>query len=156
MITECKRFTEALKNDLISGPEDARRYSRLPLTSLAIPPRALSPENSIWLHCVEATKDKVGKHTYMIRIRVITNTHRGVNITINCHTKEMYEKYLDLRFQVRNSDYVLVTFPDIFVITSRHTNRELYLYTNDFFIYNPSSNNSCADSDTDSLDDLHI
>lgn len=107
--------------------QSGRFLSRLPLCILSIPPSALSPDGSKWLHCVEAKKEKE-----FLRIRVIIKEHRGATITIHCDSMEMYYKYIDLRFQVRNSDYVAVTFPEIYVGTSPHMARELYLTANDF------------------------
>lgn len=103
--------------------------ARLPVVSLQLPPSAISPDGSEWLHCVEATKRN--KRLY---IRVVTNTNRGVNIMVPCISTNMYYKFADLRFQVRNQDRVLVTFPELFIAHSgrRH---ELYLRANDFKLF---------------------
>lgn len=106
--------------------------SRLSFCTLELKPSAISPENSEWLHCVSATKDKD-----KLRLRVITNTHRGVNVTVPCRTDSMYYKYLDLRYQIRNQENVQITFPAIYVNTSSHNNRELYLLAYDFKLMNP-------------------
>ncbi len=120
---------------------DTRFDSRLPLHVLEIPPEAISPDGTKWLHCVEVTKNKVDTDIYLIRIRVITNTHRGINISVRCDSPLMNLKYLDLRFQVRNSDRILVTFPQLFVSSSCQENRELYLRANDFKIFKPMTDN---------------
>lgn len=105
--------------------------ARLPLVALTIKPSAISPDGTEWLHCVEATK-----RNNNIYIRVITNTDRGVNIQIPCNTVEMYYKFMDLRFQVRNQDKVLVTFPKLFVAHSGRK-QELYLRASDFKLNSP-------------------
>jgi len=112
--------------------------SRLSFRVLNIPPTAISADGSEWLHCVEAIKEKIDNH-HVMRLRVITNTHRGVTITIPVNGKDMNMKYLDLRFKIRNTDTVLVTFPELFVTTSRRVCNELYLRANDFKIYNPDA-----------------
>lgn len=103
--------------------------SRLALCTLQVPPSAISPDGSEWLHCVEAIKKNNKAY-----IRVITNTNRGVNIMVPCHTTEQYYKLMDLRFQVRNQDKVLVTFPELFIAHSGRRN-ELYLRTHDFKVF---------------------
>jgi len=114
--------------------EPASFNSRLPICSLKIPASAISSDGTQWLHCVEATKRN--NHIY---IRVITNTKRGVNIMVPCCiTKELYYKFLDLRFQVRNQDKVLVTFPELYIQPSVRT-RELYLRSYDFKVFNPNN-----------------
>lgn len=107
--------------------------SRMPVCFIKIPSCAISQDGTEWLHCVEATKNK-----NIVHIRVITNTNRGVNIMIPCNTKEMYYKFLDLRFHVRNQDKVLVTFPELYIQTSVR-NRELYLRSYDFKVFNPDN-----------------
>lgn len=115
--------------------EQASFNSRMPVCSIKIPSCAISQDGTEWLHCVEATKRN--NHIY---IRVITNTKRGVNIMIPCCiTKEIYYKFLDLRFQVRNQDKVLVTFPELYIQPSVR-NRELYLRSYDFKVFNPNEN----------------
>ena len=114
---------------------DVKFCSRLPLRIIEIPPESISPDDTPWLHCVEVTKDKIDANSSLIRIRVITNTHRGVNINIRCSSPLMNLKYRDLRFQVRNSDRVLVTFPELFITASKFDDRELYFTANDFKVY---------------------
>lgn len=111
--------------------------SRQPLCSLTVPPSAISPDGTEWLHSVDAIKKKT--HHDMLCIRVITNTHRGVNVLIPLNTVEMYYKYLDLRFQIRNQDKVLVTFPKLYVQSSSHGRGELYLLSYDFKVYDPNT-----------------
>lgn len=119
--------------------ESVGRYnSRLSMKELNLSPDALSPDYDEYLHVVEVTQTKKGQVTYEIILRVITKMHRGINIHIPCYTNEMYEKYLDLRYQVRNRDYVLVTFPYI-KIRSSSRERELYAYTSDFKVYDPDA-----------------
>jgi len=105
--------------------------ARLPLIAIKVPPTAISPDGTECLHCVEATK-----RNNRIYIRVITNTDRGVNIMIPCNTVEMYYKFMDLRFQVRNRDKVMVTFPELYVSHSGRKH-ELYLRASDFKLNSP-------------------
>ena len=129
--------------------------ARLPLVALTIKPNAISPDDNEWLHCVEATK-----RNNRIYIRVITNTDRGVNIMIPCNTVEMYYKFMDLRFQVRNRDKVMVTFPELYVSHSGRK-QELYLRSSDFklnspeVLRNPFSNIDITNDDID-LDTLRL
>lgn len=119
--------------DLLQTASDIKFSSRLPVCALELKPAAISPENSDWLHCVSATKNE-----NKIRLRVITNTHRGINVTVPCLADAMYYKYLDLRFQIRNCEYVQITFPAIYVKASSHNKRELYLLAYDFKMMNPN------------------
>lgn len=107
-------------------------HSRLPLCFLSIPSSSISPDGTEWLHCVEAEKQK-----NFIRIRVITKSQRGVTVTVYSETTALYYKYLDLRFQVRNSDRVMITFPAIYVQASPCVAKELYLTANDFRLPTP-------------------
>ena len=106
--------------------------NRLAFVTLAIEPSQLSVDGSEWLHVVEATKRK----NYIV-IRVITNTYRGLNIWIPNITDTLYAKYLDLRFQIRNSEKVLITFPELYIRSSGYKN-ELLLRANDFKLLNPN------------------
>lgn len=110
------------------------RYNRFPLRALPISPDNLSVDGSEWLQTVDAVK--VNKE--LIRIRVITKEQRGVNVTIPCISKTLYEKYLDLRFQIRNSGKVLITFPELYIRASGYKN-ELYLVAHDFKVLNPNT-----------------
>lgn len=135
-------YLKDYESPLTSDLESRLRYSsRMALKVLQVPPEAISPDGKEWLHCVEVTKDKISKTSSLIRIRVITNTHRGVNITVRCNSPLMNMKYLDLRFQVRNSDEVWVTFPELYITASHLGNRELYLTATDFKIYKSETSN---------------
>lgn len=136
-----RRYTyasECDKEQLTPDEEYAckfHRYNRLKLKTIPISPKELSFDDTEYLHAVEAIKiDK-----YSIRIRVITNTYRGVNITIPYISETLYHKYLDLRFQIRNTDKVLITFPEIY-ITGSSRQGELFLLAYDFKLYNPNEN----------------
>ena len=63
---------------------------------------------------------------------------------------EMYEKYIDLKYQVRNDDYVLVTFPYI-EIGASICNFELFAKASDFKVYNP--NKTYSDDEVEFLFD---
>lgn len=125
-INELDKETNALLQMSVHFP------SRLPLQVLPIPVSAVSPDGSNWLHCVEAIKDKK-----LFRIRVIIKNYRGVTITVYSECPEMYYKFCDLRFNVRNNDFVAVTFPEIYVSRSKYMPNELYLTANDFRLLNP-------------------
>ena len=123
-----------LKNSDEHSYDNSYFLARLPVNTLEIPPSAISPDGTQWLHCVEAVKqdDK-------LRLRIITNTHRGINVTIPCTTLDMHYKYCDLRFQVRHSERVMITFPKIFIRSSLHRGNEIYLLAYDFKILNPDT-----------------
>lgn len=106
--------------------------SRLSVNTIEIKPSAISPDSTQWLHCVEATR-----RGDLLRLRIITNQHRGINVTVPCTTEAMYYKYCDLRYQVRNSERVTITFPALFAKASSHRRNELYLLAYDFKILNP-------------------
>lgn len=137
-MTVSEQYLSDLDTQTRSQLKQGSYNSRLSFRSLSIPPTAISTDGSEWLHCVEAIKEKI-ENRHVMRLRVITNTHRGVTITIPIYGQDMNLKYLDLRFKIRNSDTVLVTFPDIFVTASRRVCNELYLRANDFKIYNPDT-----------------
>jgi len=133
-----RRFNYASDCDKeILSPEEKYYASfvssnRLAFTVLPIPPSVLSTDGTEWLHAVEATKkDK------KICIRVITNTYRGINVWIPITSETLYLKYHDLRFQIRNSDKILVTFPELFIRSSGYKN-ELLLIANDFKVFDPN------------------
>lgn len=108
--------------------EISRLPYRLPLVCIRLQSDALTGES--YLHAVEATLDRNGENQPIIRIRVIVN-NRGMNVSIPCESEAMHQKYLDLRFQIRNADYIRVCFDEIFVIASTQP-RELYLLAHDF------------------------
>ena len=111
--------------------------SRLPLTSVPVAPETISVDGSQWFHAVDAFADKSATGQPVIRVRVIIDSHRGVNVTIP-RTELLYHKFRDLRFQIRNSDCVMVTFPELYVMGSafRH---ELCLRAYDFKMQEPQS-----------------
>ena len=119
--------------------KQASSNNRLPVCSVKIPASAISQDDTEWLHCVEAKRVKA-----KLYIRVITNTHRGINIMIPCNTTEMYHKFMDLRFQVRNQDRVLVTFPELFIEYSGRR-QELYLRSYDFKVFGSEKQNKQDD-----------
>lgn len=108
--------------------EISRLPYRLPLVCIRLQSNALTGES--YLHAVEAMFDRNGEHQPIIRIRVIVN-NRGMNVSIPCASEAMHQKYLDLRFQIRNADYIRVCFDEIFVIASKQPG-ELYLLAHDF------------------------
>jgi len=109
------------------------KNNSFPLKTITIPPEVLSIDGSEWLHAVEAIKSHKNKFT----IRIITNKQRGVNVIIPYMSETLYHKYLDLRFQIRNTDKVLITFPELYIRGSSRQ-RELYLLAYDFKLYNPN------------------
>lgn len=110
------------------------------LYELPIEIQSLSLDKSIWLHAVEAEK-KYKKNKFIFGIRVIINlngTETGINVLIPHRNKneELNLKFLDLRYQIRNSDYVRVTFPQLYV-KSLSNRIDLYLWAYDFKIEKP-------------------
>lgn len=120
--------------------QGGRLDTSYPLYELPIDIRSISLDKSIWLHAVEA-RQKHKNNNSIINIRVIININgadRGINVLIpNCHKNKALElKFLDLRFQIRNSDYVRITFPELFV-KSLINRKDLYLWAYDFKIEKP-------------------
>ena len=109
--------------------------TRLPLCTLPISAKDLTPDGSQFFHAVDAYADITATKQRVIRIRVITKDHRGVNVTIP-RTDILYQKFRDLRYQIRNSDYVQVAFPELFVMGSPF-HHELHLRAYDFKIKAP-------------------
>lgn len=104
--------------------------SRLPLIGVKIKPEGLTGNE--WLHALEATID-TKKFRRCIRIRIYANG-RGMNVTVPCITDAMYNKFRDLRFQIRNQDYVEIAFDELHVFTSSHRAGEVYVLAHDFKI----------------------
>lgn len=102
------------------------------MSSLPIPTSTISNDGTPWLHCVGAEKVKT-KQGYVARIRVIRHSHGGVNITVPLNCKELELKFHDLRYQVRNCDTVMITFPELYVLGSPF-HYEIYLKSYDFRI----------------------
>lgn len=129
------KFIEDLDEETKATLQMPGRFlSRLPLHVLPIPVNAISPDGSQWLHCVEARME-----SGLLRIRVIIKNHRGVTVTVYSDCPEIYDKYRDLRFLIRNSHYVAITFPEIYVSRSKYMASELYLTANDFRLLNPDT-----------------
>ena len=126
-----------LKDSPMYSHDNAYFASRLSVNTIELNPSALSPDGTQWLHCVEAVR-----HGDLLRLRIITNKHRGINVTIPCTSPAMYYKYCDLRFQVRNSERVMITFPALFAKSSSHRRNELYLLAYDFKLLNPDTKSS--------------
>lgn len=124
-----------------------RLDTRQPLCTLPISAKDLTPDGSQWFHAVDAYADTKTTGQRVIRIRVITKYHRGVNITIP-RTDILYQKFRDLRYLIRNSDYVQVSFPNLFVMGSplRH---ELHLRAYDFKVCLPDDDSEVDDSEDD-------
>lgn len=121
-------FLSEVSDDVRHIMEISRFPYRLPLVSIRLQSDALTGES--YLHAVEAMLDRNGENQPIIRIRVIVN-NRGMNVSIPCESEAMHQKYLDLRFQIRNTNYVGVCFDEIFVIASKQPG-ELYLLAHDF------------------------
>ncbi len=134
---ECKKdrsFMEQITYFDRLSPSNADFKSidtHLPCISLETHVSALSKDSSDWLHAVEA--DRKGDH---ISIRVITKDNRGVNVILpNAKDRILYNKYRDLRFLIRNNDYILVTFPKLYVMPLKNV-CGLYLLAHDFKVFN--------------------
>ena len=108
--------------------------TRLPFCSLEISPRTLSRDDAEMFHVVDAIRQKNARYKNVLRLRIITNTNRGVNVTIPCDDI-LHQKYLDLRHLIRNNDAVYVKFPKIYVQGSKF-HYELMLIAYDFKIIN--------------------
>lgn len=102
---------------------------RFPLCAVELSSSYLSPDRTPWIHCVEAKKSYGGAYP-LGRIRIIAD--RPMNITVPLRTEEQRKRFDELRFFVRNSDYVAVNFETILVRPSSHRRNELYLFAYDF------------------------
>lgn len=122
---------ELLTPNIISQVQDSKYSSSNQLHSLIIPPSAISPNGTEWLHCVEVTKTK-----QLIKLRVITKYNQGVNIQIPMYVynPEVKEKYKELRYKVRNYDHVEITVPCMQVRCSAGWSSQVYLLTDNFTI----------------------
>jgi hypothetical protein len=124
---------------------DAEKIRRLKSTKICkpifdrirIPVNTLTKDGSDWFHAVEIVKEKTKKNDEVIRIRVITKDHGGINVMIPLSgSADLYKKYRDLRFLIRNTDYVSVTFPNIYVKKSPF-GKQLFLFAYDFKVCKP-------------------
>ena len=87
--------------------------TRIGVNGLTIPCCTLSPDGKDAFHCVEATcKRRIAS------FRVITNLGYGINIRVNLNSHDKYMEYRKIRFLVRNTDKVLLTFSDLFITAS--------------------------------------
>lgn len=102
------------------------------MSSLPVATSTISNDGTSWLHCVSAEKVKT-KQGHVARIRVIRHPYGGVNITVPLNCKELDFKFHDLRYQVRNTDTVMITFPELYVCGSP-SRFEVYLKAYDFKI----------------------
>lgn len=103
--------------------------NRFPLCAVELSTSYLSKDRTPWLHCVEAKKSYGGAYP-LGRIRIIAD--RPMNISVPLRTEEQQKRFDELRFFVRNSDYVAVNFETILVRPSSHRRNELYLFSDDF------------------------
>lgn len=128
-------FIEEVDKATIDSALSSRLDSRSPLCTLPYPAKNLTTDGSEWFHAVDAYADITATRQRVIRIRVITKDHRGVNITIP-RTDILYQKFRDLRYQIRNTDYVMIAFSQLYVMGSpfRH---ELCLRAYDFKLRAP-------------------
>lgn len=126
-------FLSELDDEVKKGLEKSSSYNRLPLVSLPITNESLMKKNTVGLHAVEAKIVYDSRKNRFIRVRVITNTTRGANVLIPCDSNSLYQKYLDLRFQIRNRDYVEVLFQNMYVVGSK-IQSEIFLKAFDFKI----------------------
>lgn len=133
------RYTYAKDvNDATASKIKKTAYTnmRLPLCTLEIATEKLSRDNDCAFHVVDAMKRKNSMGRQVIILRIITNTNRGVNVIIPCENNDiLYDKYIDLRFLIRNKDSVYIEFPSIYVQGSKFRH-ELMLVAYDFRITN--------------------
>lgn len=126
-------FLSELDDEVKDGLEKSSSNNRLPLVSLPITNESLMKNRALGLHAVEAKTILDSFKKRNIKIRIITNTGRGANVLIPCDSNAMYQKYLDLRFQIRNRDYVEVLFDEMYVVGSK-IHFEIFLKAFDFKI----------------------
>lgn len=103
--------------------------NRFPLCAVELSTSSLSPDGTPWIHCIEAKKSYGGVYP-LGRIRIIAD--RPMNVSVPLRTEEQRKKFDELRFFVRNSDYIEVNFDVILVRPSSHRRNELYLFSDDF------------------------
>lgn len=114
--------------------EVMRADIRSRLCSLSLDPKGISPYLDGSLHCVESTVEKSSRGDYVLRLRVITNSHGSVRITVPINSDYDYQRFLILRFNIRNSDAVFITVDDLEVRLSPNGFHELYLFAKDYTV----------------------
>jgi hypothetical protein len=87
---------------------------RLPFCSIEIPTNLLSHDGHTLYHVVEATKQKNAKGKPVLKLRILIKECRGVTVTIP-YTDTLHQRYLDLRYLIRNCYAVHVRFPNLYV-----------------------------------------
>lgn len=104
-----------------------------PLRCLPLDTEAISPNPDGSLHCVEAIREKVN-NSYVLRLRVIIKNYGGsVRVTIPCaDSGNEYRRFLRLRYSIRNSDVVLISFKNLRVYACDYA--KLYLFAQDFTV----------------------
>ena len=87
---------------------------RLPFCSIEIPTNLLSYDSQTQYHVVDATRQKNAKGKQVLKLRILIKEHRGVTVTIP-YTDTLHQRYLDLRYLIRNCYAVHVRFPNLYV-----------------------------------------
>ena len=128
---------EEARQTINSNIDSGKLMTSNPLYTMPIAIHSIS-FGSEFFHAVEAV-NKTRKHNRLISIRIIAKiegTSRGINVVVPYRDQAMYMKFRDLRYQIRNKDYVNVTFPQLF-IKSLSNRKDLFLWAEDFRIQRP-------------------
>ena len=137
-------FLRDVSPETLKTLELCQMNSRNSFKNLYIGMEAISPKGGKWIHAVETLRDYNSLGEPVIIIRVIAESHRGLNVTIPCTSDAMIAKYLDLRYLIRNTDRVLVSFFGL-CVTGSPRPREIFLKAGDFKVFDEFASVNIAD-----------
>lgn len=132
-----KDLDEDARQTINSSIKNGKLLTSEPLYTMPIDLHSISFDSEFF-HAVEA-ENRTRQHNRLISIRIIANidgSSRGINVIIPYRDEAMYAKFRDLRYQIRNNDWVSVTFPQLFV-KSLSNRKDLFLWAEDFRIKRP-------------------
>ena len=109
-------------------------YGRNALRALHIPTTLITKDDTGWLPCIGITKEKSMSGYIVAGIRVIDKSNQGINIPVPLYCDDMMKKYSDLRYKLRNTTGLMITFPELLVLASPNPYREIFLQATDFKI----------------------
>lgn len=133
-----KDVDKDIKDTINNNINNSKLITSEPLYTIPIALNSITLGDSDFFHAVEA-ENRTRQHNRLISIRIIANidgSSRGINVIIPCRDEAMYAKFRDLRYQIRNNDWVSVTFPQLFV-KSLSNRKDLFLWAEDFRIKRP-------------------
>jgi len=133
---------EVTKDNLkLTGRPDAR------LKSIPIDPGILRYNGDNYLVATDVTREKpkrrrvLEEHEHIIRLHVLSDVEgyvQAFNVVIPCDSDVEHQKYLDLKYQIRNTERVKVTFKNLRVSASI-VGHALYFKADDYKVFDPNS-----------------